>query len=53
MFIKTKQYPNHHQILELHLKFKFPSKSNLKIKLMKCINLDQLISHLHFALLNI
>jgi hypothetical protein len=49
---KNNKSPNLHQILELHPK-SFPSKSNLKIKLMKCLNPIQLISHLCLALLNL
>jgi hypothetical protein len=48
---KTKQSLNLHQIPKLH-PTSSPSKSNLKIKLMKCFNPIQLINHLHPALLN-
>jgi hypothetical protein len=49
---KTKQSLNLHQIPKLH-PTSFPSKNNLKIKLMKCLNPIQLINHLHPALLNL
>jgi hypothetical protein len=49
---KTKQSLNLHQIPKLY-PTSFPSKSNLKIKLMKCLNPIQLINHLHHALLNL
>jgi len=49
---KIKQFLNLHQIPKLHPK-SFPSKSNLKIKLMKCLNPIQLLNHLHLPLLNI
>jgi len=39
------------QISNLHPK-SFPTKNNLKIKVVKCLNPVQLISHLHPALLN-
>ncbi len=52
MCVKTKQSPNPHQIPKVHLK-SFPDKSNLKIKLMKCVNLVQLISHIYPTLLNL
>jgi hypothetical protein len=49
---KTKQSLNFHQVPKLH-PTSFPSKSNLKIKLMKCLNPIQLINHIHLALLNL
>jgi len=49
---KNQQASNLHQILELHFNF-FPSKSNLKIKLMICLHPIQLINHFHLALLNL
>jgi len=47
-----KKSPNLHQLSKLHFK-SFPSKSNLKIKLIKCFNIVKLISPFHPVLLNL